>query len=103
MEETHTEEAQEPAPPAPPPTAREDQLPVPDEPDLSSLSLTEKMALFNRLAKSTGKTTEGSRGDARQRRANARFQTQPITLGEVEQVRTHFVHGSVLVQIQGQK
>lgn len=58
-----------------------------DEPDLSTLSLAEKMALFNRLAQPTGKTTEGNRGDTRQRRANARFQTQPITQGEVEQVR----------------
>ncbi|KAM9720301.1 supervillin isoform 3-T3 [Menidia menidia] len=57
----------------------------PDEPDLSALSLTEKMALFNRLAKPTGKAAEGARGDTRQRRANARFQTQPITQEEVEQ------------------
>uniref|UniRef100_A0A665XDU8 Supervillin n=1 Tax=Echeneis naucrates TaxID=173247 RepID=A0A665XDU8_ECHNA len=63
------------------------QAPVPDEPDLSTLSLAEKMALFNRLAHSTGKTAEGTRGDTRQRRVNARFQTQPITQGEVEQVR----------------
>ncbi|XP_075953956.1 supervillin [Anarhichas minor] len=56
-----------------------------DEPDLSSLTLSEKMALFNRLAQPTGKTAEGARGDTRQRRANARFQTQPITQGEVEQ------------------
>ncbi|XP_063318876.1 supervillin-like isoform X5 [Pelmatolapia mariae] len=57
---------------------------VPEEPDLSTLSLSEKMALFNRLAHSTGKTGEGTRGDTRQRRANARFQTQPITQGEVK-------------------
>ncbi|XP_040910366.1 supervillin isoform X2 [Toxotes jaculatrix] len=62
----------------------EGQEPVSDEPDLSALSLAEKMALFNRLAQPTGKTTEGARGDTRQRRANARFQTQPITQGEVE-------------------
>uniref|UniRef100_A0A4W6BXT0 Supervillin n=1 Tax=Lates calcarifer TaxID=8187 RepID=A0A4W6BXT0_LATCA len=61
--------------------------PVSDEPDLSTLSLAEKMALFNRLAHPTGKTTEGARGDTRQRRANTRFQTQPITQGEVEQVQ----------------
>ncbi|KAM9720308.1 supervillin isoform 10-T10 [Menidia menidia] len=59
----------------------------PDEPDLSALSLTEKMALFNRLAKPTGKAAEGARGDTRQRRANARFQTQPITQEEVEQLK----------------
>ncbi|XP_072219434.1 supervillin-like isoform X1 [Leuresthes tenuis] len=63
----------------------DDQEPVPVEPDLSSLSLTEKMALFNRLAKPTAKPAEGARGDTRQRRANARFQTQPITQEEVEQ------------------
>uniref|UniRef100_A0A3Q1D0L7 HP domain-containing protein n=1 Tax=Amphiprion ocellaris TaxID=80972 RepID=A0A3Q1D0L7_AMPOC len=60
---------------------------VSDEPDLSSLTLSEKMALFNRLAHPTGKTAEGARGDTRQRRANARFQTQPITQGEVEQLK----------------
>ncbi|KAM9844966.1 LOW QUALITY PROTEIN: supervillin [Aulostomus maculatus] len=58
---------------------------VPDEPDLSTLSLAEKMALFNRLARSTGKSAEGARGDTRLRRANTRFQTQPITQGEVQQ------------------
>ncbi|XP_039870137.1 supervillin-like isoform X7 [Simochromis diagramma] len=60
---------------------------VPEEPDLSTLSLSEKMALFNRLAHSTGKTGEGTRGDTRQRRANARFQTQPITQGEVKKLK----------------
>ncbi|XP_071026634.1 supervillin-like isoform X28 [Oncorhynchus clarkii lewisi] len=45
------------------------------EPDLSTLSLAEKMALFNRLAQ------PATRG----RRANARYQTQPITLGDMEQ------------------
>ncbi|XP_014822827.1 PREDICTED: supervillin-like isoform X7 [Poecilia mexicana] len=58
---------------------------LPEEPDFSTLSLSEKMALFNRLAHPTAKAEEGSRGDTRQRRANARFQTQPITQGEVEQ------------------
>ncbi|XP_035994497.1 supervillin isoform X5 [Fundulus heteroclitus] len=57
----------------------------PEEPDFSTLSLSEKMALFNRLAQPTEKTAEVARGDTRQRRANARFQTQPITQGEVEQ------------------
>ncbi|KAM4728697.1 supervillin isoform 9-T10 [Anableps anableps] len=61
------------------------QEPLPEEPDFSTLSLSEKMALFNRLAQPTAKAAEGSRGDTRQRRANARFQTQPITQGEVEQ------------------
>ncbi|XP_065809751.1 supervillin isoform X15 [Labrus bergylta] len=56
-----------------------------DEHDLSCLTLTEKMALFNRLSQTTGKAAEGARGETRQRRAQNRFQTQPITLGEVEQ------------------
>ncbi|KAG7526289.1 supervillin-like isoform X12 [Solea senegalensis] len=68
-------------------TEGDGQEPASDEPDLSSLSLAEKMAIFNRLAQPTGKTTEGSRGDTRQRRANIRFQTQPITLGEVQQLK----------------
>ncbi|XP_061587837.1 supervillin-like isoform X3 [Cololabis saira] len=58
---------------------------VSEDPDLSTLSLSEKMALFNRLSQSAPKTTEEACGDTRLRRANARFQTQPITQGEVEQ------------------
>uniref|UniRef100_A0AAY4AEG9 HP domain-containing protein n=1 Tax=Denticeps clupeoides TaxID=299321 RepID=A0AAY4AEG9_9TELE len=56
-----------------------------EEPDLSTLSLAEKMALFNRLAQPPVKVPR-SRGDTRARRSNARYQTQPITQGEVEQV-----------------
>ncbi|XP_069047346.1 supervillin a isoform X4 [Lepisosteus oculatus] len=56
-----------------------------EEPDLSTLSLAEKMALFNRLAQPATKVVSRARTDIRQRRANARYQTQPITLGEVEQ------------------
>uniref|UniRef100_A0A8C7KIX1 Supervillin n=1 Tax=Oncorhynchus kisutch TaxID=8019 RepID=A0A8C7KIX1_ONCKI len=56
---------------------------------LSPHSLAEKMALFNQLSKQPSKpAAEGagaSRGDTRQRRANSRFQTQPITQGEVDQ------------------
>ncbi|KAJ8268682.1 hypothetical protein COCON_G00138540 [Conger conger] len=62
----------------------------PEEPDLSTLSLAEKMALFNRLsqpAPGQGRGQDSPRADTRQRRANARFQTQPITLGEVEQLQ----------------
>ncbi|XP_045061991.1 supervillin [Coregonus clupeaformis] len=63
----------------------------PDEPDLSTLSLVEKMAMFNRLSTQPSKpATEGagaSRVDTRQRRANSRFQTQPITQGEVDQLQ----------------
>ncbi|KAM9429043.1 supervillin-like isoform 14-T17 [Salvelinus alpinus] len=62
-----------------------------DEPDLSTLSLAEKMALFNQLSQQPSKpAAEGagaSRGDTRQRRANSRFQTQPITQGEVDQLQ----------------
>ncbi|XP_042714305.2 supervillin isoform X8 [Chrysemys picta bellii] len=58
------------------------------EPDSSTLSLAEKMALFNKLAQPVSKTiSPRSRGDIRHRRMNARYQTQPVTLGEVEQVQ----------------
>ncbi|XP_043365463.1 supervillin isoform X10 [Dermochelys coriacea] len=58
------------------------------EPDSSTLSLAEKMALFNKLAQPVSKTiSTRSRGDIRHRRMNARYQTQPVTLGEVEQVQ----------------
>ncbi|KAK7944747.1 hypothetical protein WMY93_000475 [Mugilogobius chulae] len=57
----------------------------PNEPDLSTLSLSEKMALFNRLAVTEKPSSADGTRDTRQRRSNARFQTQPITLEEVEQ------------------
>ncbi|XP_030612043.1 supervillin a isoform X2 [Archocentrus centrarchus] len=57
-----------------------------EEPDLCSLSLAEKMALFNRLAQPPTRVTH-TRGGARQRRTNARYQTQPITLGDMEQLQ----------------
>uniref|UniRef100_A0A673MV40 Supervillin-like n=1 Tax=Sinocyclocheilus rhinocerous TaxID=307959 RepID=A0A673MV40_9TELE len=57
-----------------------------EEPDLSTLSLAEKMALFNRLAQPSSHGLR-ARGDTRSRRSNARYQTQPITLGEVEQLQ----------------
>lgn len=57
-----------------------------EEPDLCTLSLAEKMALFNRLAQPPTRVTR-TRGDSRQRRANTRYQTQPITLGDMEQVK----------------
>ncbi|XP_077955897.1 supervillin isoform X19 [Gasterosteus aculeatus] len=81
-------ETEEHHPPAAAPSESEGRLLLPDEPDLSTLPLAEKMALFNRLAQpATGKGAEGARGDTRQRRANARFQTQPITQGEVERLK----------------
>lgn len=58
-----------------------------DEPDSSTLSLAEKMALFNKLSQPVSRAIcTRSRGDMRHRRMNARYQTQPVTLGEVEQV-----------------
>uniref|UniRef100_A0A673N1R5 Supervillin-like n=1 Tax=Sinocyclocheilus rhinocerous TaxID=307959 RepID=A0A673N1R5_9TELE len=71
--------------------AREVRL-AQEEPDLSTLSLAEKMALFNRLAQPSSHGLR-ARGDTRSRRSNARYQTQPITLGEVEQVYflDHFI------------
>ncbi|XP_036941045.1 supervillin isoform X1 [Acanthopagrus latus] len=84
-QERETKEHQKPAQAPSSGVEEGGQDPFSDEPDLSTLSLSEKMALFNRLSHTTGKTTEGGRGDSRQRRANARFQTQPITQGEVAQ------------------
>uniref|UniRef100_A0A8C6Y7W2 Supervillin n=1 Tax=Naja naja TaxID=35670 RepID=A0A8C6Y7W2_NAJNA len=55
------------------------------EPDSSTLSLAEKMALFNKLSQPITKTVQ--KRDLRQRRSKARYQTQPVTLGEVEQVQ----------------
>ncbi|XP_069554175.1 supervillin a isoform X8 [Brachyistius frenatus] len=57
-----------------------------EEPDLCNLSLVEKMALFNRLAQPPTRVTR-TRGDTRQRRSNSRYQTQPITLGDMEQLQ----------------
>ncbi|NWX01384.1 SVIL protein, partial [Caloenas nicobarica] len=60
-----------------------------DEPDSSTLSLAEKMALFNKLSQPVSRAiSTRSRGDIRHRRMNARYQTQPVTLGEVEQVQS---------------
>ncbi|KAI5092839.1 supervillin, partial [Silurus meridionalis] len=57
-----------------------------EEPDLSTLSLSEKMALFNRLSHPPAQKAEDACPDTRPRRRNARFQTQPITQEEVNQV-----------------
>uniref|UniRef100_A0A4W4DYZ6 HP domain-containing protein n=1 Tax=Electrophorus electricus TaxID=8005 RepID=A0A4W4DYZ6_ELEEL len=64
--------------------------PIPDaesqeEPDQSTLSLAEKMAIFNRLTQKPV-LNPAARRDGRARRGNARYQTQPIISGEVEQV-----------------
>ncbi|XP_021574812.1 supervillin isoform X2 [Carlito syrichta] len=61
----------------------------PAEPDSSTLSLAEKLALFNKLSQPVSKAiSTRNRIDIRQRRMNARYQTQPVTLGEVEQVQS---------------
>ncbi|XP_021145649.2 supervillin isoform X6 [Columba livia] len=72
-----------------------------DEPDSSTLSLAEKMALFNRLSQPVSRAiSTRSRGDIRHRRMNARYQTQPVTLGEVEQMQWK---KSNLVQSESEK
>ncbi|XP_047599470.1 supervillin isoform X11 [Lutra lutra] len=59
------------------------------EPDSSTLSLAEKLALFNKLSQPVSKAiSTRNRIDMRQRRMSARYQTQPVTLGEVEQVQS---------------
>nr|XP_033787351.1 supervillin isoform X4 [Geotrypetes seraphini] len=61
----------------------------PVEPDSSTLSLAEKMALFNKLSQPVTRTVcSRNRGDIRQRRLNARYQTQPVTFVEVEQFQS---------------
>lgn len=60
-----------------------------EEPDLSSLSLAEKMAIFNKLTQQSSVNPIRHR-DTRTRRSNARYRTQPIVPGEVEQVRRIF-------------
>ncbi|XP_057713373.1 supervillin-like isoform X2 [Corythoichthys intestinalis] len=73
---------------------QQDEPPKPEGDDLSTLSLAEKMALFNRLAHASDESPSKS-DTSRQRRALARFQTQPITQGEVEQVTEPPVRSSV--------
>lgn len=58
---------------------------IQEEADLSSLSLAEKMAIFNKLTQQSSVHPVRHR-DTRTRRSNARYQTQPIVAGEVEQV-----------------
>ncbi|KAK3529537.1 hypothetical protein QTP70_032053 [Hemibagrus guttatus] len=55
-----------------------------EEPDLSTLSLAEKMAIFNKLTQQSSVNSVRHK-DTRARRNNARYQTQPIIPGEVEQ------------------
>ncbi|KAG8443322.1 hypothetical protein GDO86_011930 [Hymenochirus boettgeri] len=65
-----------------------EQQTVPEEPDSSSLSMAEKMALFNKLSQPVAKEQPSrNKMDIRQRRMNARYQTQPVTLVEVEQYK----------------
>ncbi|CAH2282190.1 supervillin isoform X3 [Pelobates cultripes] len=61
----------------------------PEEPDTCSLSLAEKMALFNKLSQPvTKEVSTRNKMDVRQRRMNARYQTQPVTFVEVEQFKS---------------
>uniref|UniRef100_A0A8C1LA89 Supervillin n=1 Tax=Cyprinus carpio TaxID=7962 RepID=A0A8C1LA89_CYPCA len=80
-----------------------EELLGPEEPDLSTLSLSEKMALFTRLSQPSGQSGNGPRPDTRQRRANARFQTQPITQGEVDQVRPPFFYLLAMLKKSGEE
>nr|XP_057916400.1 supervillin a isoform X2 [Doryrhamphus excisus] len=83
----HKGAAQEPGARPPPDTHMEtrEEGGGQGEPDHCTLSLAEKMALFDRLAQPpTGATR--SRGGTRQRRSNTRYQTQPITLCDMEQL-----------------
>uniref|UniRef100_A0A3B4B372 HP domain-containing protein n=1 Tax=Periophthalmus magnuspinnatus TaxID=409849 RepID=A0A3B4B372_9GOBI len=60
--------------------AKEEGQEVQEEPDRSTLSLAAKMALFNSLAQPPSRVTR-IRGDTRNRRANARYQThQPVEM-----------------------
>lgn len=71
-----------------------------EEPDLSTLSLAEKMALFNSLSHPPDPKVESACVSSRTRRRNPRFQTQPITQWEVNQVNSaiflvHFIFCTV--------
>uniref|UniRef100_A0A8C5RU81 Gelsolin-like domain-containing protein n=1 Tax=Laticauda laticaudata TaxID=8630 RepID=A0A8C5RU81_LATLA len=73
------------------------------EPDSSTLSLAEKMALFNKLSQPITKAVFVKKRDLRQRRSKSRYQTQPVTLGEVEQVQMQMfssAHNSEVLAIE---
>ncbi|XP_053569855.1 supervillin isoform X4 [Bombina bombina] len=59
-----------------------------EEADSSTLSLAEKMALFNKLSQPLKKDVT-ARSSIKQRRMNARYQTQPVTFVEVEQLKNN--------------
>ncbi|XP_076156195.1 uncharacterized protein LOC143139493, partial [Alosa pseudoharengus] len=63
----------------------------PDEPDISTLSLAEKMALFNRISQAGARPP-----DAKARRGQARFQTQPITQEEVLKIKLEPLSASLV-------
>lgn len=67
-----------------------------DEPDLSTLSLVEKMSIFNRL---TQQSSHNRPRDTRARRSNARFQTQPIIPGELDQDNTSAGNKSTMMYL----
>uniref|UniRef100_A0A3B4BKJ7 HP domain-containing protein n=1 Tax=Pygocentrus nattereri TaxID=42514 RepID=A0A3B4BKJ7_PYGNA len=66
-----------------------------EEPDLSTLSLAEKMAIFNKLTQQSS-FNPITRRDSRSRRTNARYQTQPITPGEVRRTSTSSLKSSTV-------
>uniref|UniRef100_A0AAR2L063 HP domain-containing protein n=1 Tax=Pygocentrus nattereri TaxID=42514 RepID=A0AAR2L063_PYGNA len=67
-----------------------------EEPDLSTLSLAEKMAIFNKLTQQSS-FNPITRRDSRSRRTNARYQTQPITPGEVRRTSSFLIFADNLL------
>ncbi|XP_058262152.1 supervillin a isoform X4 [Hemibagrus wyckioides] len=70
-----------------------------EEPDLSTLTLAQKMAIFNKLTQQSSVNPVRHK-DTRSRRSNARYQTQPIIPGEAEQVGggSHFTSSASAVK-----
>ncbi|CAM9277643.1 unnamed protein product [Lampetra fluviatilis] len=69
-----------------------------EEGDISQLSLVEKMALFDRLSRPLPAQQASSpcqASDTRSRRTGSRYQTQPITASEVQQIQDGAASGSV--------
>ncbi|XP_075927117.1 supervillin isoform X3 [Petromyzon marinus] len=65
--------------------------------DISQLSLVEKMALFDRLSRPlpAQQASPCQASDTRSRRTGSRYQTQPITASEVQQIQDGAASGSV--------
>uniref|UniRef100_UPI00358EB31C supervillin-like isoform X2 n=1 Tax=Myxine glutinosa TaxID=7769 RepID=UPI00358EB31C len=59
------------------------------ESDTATLSLAQKLALFDGLSKPESRPAAcGRHGVPHRRREGTRFQTQPVTVGEIQQLRT---------------